>query len=510
MENNNNMLSYLIKDLVDSLSKTILSNLDRNNLSKEIDTYLLRLYDKLRLTKNILFRNEPVDFYDSYLPLTLKSKTKVVRMHSPVTVLDEFSKLAVLGAAGSGKTTLLRFLTLQCIEEEYGIPVYIELRNFSDEKLSFEEFVATSITNSADTSKALFSSGKFVFVFDGFDEINYKEGRDIIFQIENFISKYNENKFVISSRPGTNIESLSQFYVFDLCPLNWNDITLYVDRLELPNKMKKILFQSFDKDEIFFSYLTNPLFLSLYINYLHIHSTQNIPNNKSVFFRNILDTLFSQHDSVSKLGFVRNKLSGLNKDELESVATLLAFRAVVTSTSSFSKDHLYKELELIKRNTGFVFENENIIYDLTITVNILISNNGYYNFPHILFLEYLASLFISRVSLEKKSNVYKQFLNSDKIVMNSSFINFLYELDYLSFSRNFLIPSLEMNLNRDFFSKSKLSHHISDFVNLLSAKSTDSLTFDSYNEDDHYEFLQELKQNVNINGNDNLDELMQF
>lgn len=498
-----NMLNYIIKGLIESVSNNILTNSERKELLDELNIYIKSLYNKLRLTKNVLFRNEPVEFYKNYLPLTLNSKSNSIRVKSPIDLINEYRKIAILGSAGSGKTTLLKYITLKCIDEDFGIPIYIELRNFNDEKSSFEEFVLNSISESKISKQDLFKTGKFVFIFDGFDEINFVEGRDIVFQIDKFISKYNENCFIISSRNGTNIESLTEFFVFEIQPLNWNDITLYVEKLELSNTTKNVIVRSLKEDNIFYKYLTNPLFLSLYINYSNIYEINDLPRKKSVFFRSILDTLFSQHDSVSKLGYVRAKLSGLNKDELETVSTILAFRALISSTMSFTKDKLYNELELVKKTTKFEFENENLIYDLTITVNILILESGYYRFSHIVFLEYLASLFISRLSIDKKISLYKQFQSNKRIQFSSSFINFLWELDCQSFLKYYFIPKLE---NKSFTNEnSVLMDFLYEFFKEKMQKSNDYLSLMNFEE-----MLDYLKNQVRINEDDNLDELLRL
>jgi len=499
------MFNYIIKELVESISTNILTNSEAKQLSKELTTYLENLYDRLKMTKNILFRNEPVDFYKNYLPLTLSSKTNSIRVKSPIDLLEKFKKVAVIGPAGSGKTTLLRYLTLTCIEDNFRIPIYIELRNFNENITSFEKFVSSSISDSLISIRDLFKSGKFIFILDGYDEINFIEGRNIIFQIEKFISMYSDNYFIISSRQGTNIESLSQFYVFTVQPLNWNDITLYIEKLELPNLSKNAIINSINENDIFFKYLTNPLFLSLYINYLNIHEINDLPKKKTVFFRNILDTLFSQHDSVSKLGFVREKLSGLNKDELETISTILAFRAFTGSTISFTKDKLYNELELIKKNTKLLFENENLIYDLTITVNILIIESGYYSFNHIVFLEYLTCLFISRLSTEKKAKVYQQLINSERISMSTSFMNFLYELDNLPFVKYYLIPKLESI----YYSSNETNSSIMEFISLI-ARENESIPYDTSYRNNINNVLNYLAYQVNSNEDESFDELLKF
>lgn len=438
------MIQYTIDRIFNSISSTILHESIKWKMKEEIQSYVNNTYEKFRLTKNLLFRNEPIDFLRNYIPITLTINEKRIRTKNPMDLFEEYNKIAILGNAGSGKTTFLKFLTINCITQEDYIPVYIELRLFNIENIDFESFITRIISNeSKDKVSELFKKGGFIFLFDGFDEINYSEGSSAINQIQNFISNYNNNNFIISSRPGTNVESLNEFHVCEIAPLTETDIIFYIERLNLSNTKKEIFFQSIENDDYFHQYLTTPLFLSIYINYITNHSETNFPKNKSIFFRNIIDTLFSKHDAVSKLGFVRPKLSGLNKDELEKVATILAFRGLITGQNTFSKDILIKELELIKRNQILEFENDKLIYDLTITVNILIVIGDFYSFVHILILEYLAALFIARLPQIEKGLFYNRIMGEEKIPLSSSLLNFLSELDFQMLIKDFIIPKLE-------------------------------------------------------------------
>lgn len=500
------MLDFLINNLITSLSSSMHSRDEVKLTGEELKLYVNNLYDKLRLTKNILFKNKPIDFYDNYVPLKLRLGEQLISTQNPFSFLYEYRKVAILGSAGSGKTTLLKHIALMCIDDGSRIPVFLELRNFNEERYSFEEYVTKSISEKVSINE-LFKKGEFIFILDGFDEINFSEGKYVISQIEKFISKYSNNIFIISSRPGTNIESLLQFFVFEIEPLNQNDISLFVKKLELTSKVRNNFNYHLNEDEILHQYLTNPLFLSLYINYINYHSYSDMPSKKTVFFRNILDTLFSQHDAVSKLGFVRDKLSGLNKDELETVSSILAFRALISSSKSFSTDNLYNELQLIKKSTGLSFENENIIYDLTITVNILINDSGYFNFTHIAFLEYLASLFISRLPLKNKEKVYGQFLKSNKVYYSTSFLTFLYELDYKSFIQFFILPFIEQYSDSNIDSIDYSKNQILEFLIFTFRKNMD-------NDYLKYNYLQEIYNDliseINSNNDENIDELLRF
>jgi len=425
----------LINDIVNKTLKDVLS---KNIVDKNLTSYINSLYNSFSFTKNIIFRTTPIDFLENYIPLTLKGNKSIIRLSDPLKLIEDYNNIILIGNAGSGKTTILKFISLKCIESKRYIPVFIELRKYYENNIDFESYVAMMISKETknDILKT-FNSGNFIFLFDGFDEINYLNEGKLINEILSFILKYSQNKFIITSRPGTNIESLSNFYVFEISTLKYQDIELYIQKINLPNDHKTKLTNLLLKNDDINKIIYNPLFLNIFIN--SIDSLTSKPLNISLFLRQVFDSLLREHDSISKFGYQRQKISNLTSDSLETICTFLAFISFFQQKHSFSKDELISYLDLIKSKRKLVFENQNVIYDLTITLNILDVDPISYQFTHILIHEYLTTLFISKLDLFNKVNLYEKVINSD-LSISVSFLDFLFELDYLNFLKYFLIP----------------------------------------------------------------------
>jgi predicted NACHT family NTPase len=116
-------------------------------INNGLTEYFYKQQEKYAHIKTLLHRSMPVYFYDVYVPLTLKSLVgkKDINTHSVNDVFFDSQYITVIGDAGSGKSTLIKHLFLNTIEEKFGIPILIELRNLNKYEKSLEEFISEKI-----------------------------------------------------------------------------------------------------------------------------------------------------------------------------------------------------------------------------------------------------------------------------------------------------------------------------------------------------------------------------
>mgnify|MGYP005811861121 CR=1 FL=1 len=167
----------------------------------------------------------------------------------------------------------------------------------------------------------LLSSDSFVFFFDGYDELNSTIKSKTTQDIDSFVQKYPSNKFVVTSRPYTSVDLLPLFSNFYVCDLEPSEIAAFVKK-QIPDSESELagkIITAINKIEnrSYNSFLSNPLLLSMFI--LTFQSYSDIPQKRSEFYDQVFDTLFSIHDAVSKLAYVREKVSGLSKDQFEEI-----------------------------------------------------------------------------------------------------------------------------------------------------------------------------------------------
>lgn len=192
------------------------------------------------------------------------------------------------------------------------------------------------------------------------------------------------------------------------------------------------------------SFLCNPLLLSLYI--LTFQSNATIPDKKYIFYRRVINALFSEHDSKTKLGFVRERLSGINQEDLEKILRAFCYISFFDNQFSFDFDYVDEKFSKIKEKFRIGnFENTKIINDLKSAISLWVDDNGIYSFAHRSIQEYFAASFIKNLNECDKERIYGKIISkfSDKKASFNeieNFLSLLEEIDQFFFYKYYKLP----------------------------------------------------------------------
>ena len=363
--------------------------------------------------------------------------------------------------AGSGKSTIVKYLYTNCFKEGYKIPIKVELRYLNEFKGSINDYIFNEIFHfqklgfSNSIIDRLLSSDSFMFFFDGYDELNSSIKSKTTKDIDSFVQKYPSNKFVVTSRPYTSVDLLPLFSNFYVCDLEPNEIAAFVKK-QIPvseSELAEKIIKAINKVEnrSYNSFLSNPLLLSMFI--LTFQSYSDIPQKRSEFYDQVFDTLFSIHDAVSKLAYVREKVSGLSKDQFEEILQLFSFLSYFEEKFIFPSNYLTDKLDIIKsKKKNLTFDNDKFIDDLQVAIGILNKEGLDYTFPHRSLQEYFGALYISKVSPENKKKLYNKLKleieeNIGSLMTKDHFYGLLAEMDYNNLSSYVSIPIIEKILS---------------------------------------------------------------
>ncbi|GAB2817670.1 NACHT domain-containing protein [Ferruginibacter profundus] len=466
------IIEAFIKQLV-SESKNIFNSLydeGKQFLGKSVKKYLEKHKTKFSSFKTLLKGNTPVYLYDIYYPINLnQDHKKTIDTSNIKNLFADGNYVTIIGDAGSGKSTLIKHLFLNSIKEQFALPILIELRYLNGTNGNIEEFICehvfeNKLSVNGKILEKLFEKGKFVFFLDGFDELNSDIRNHVIKSLNLFMSAYDENKFILTSRPYSNIESLSVFRNLHIKKLEPKEINEFIElqlkgEKELAKKIQLSIKES--KSSYIESFLANPLLLTLYI--LTFQTYAEIPDKKYIFYRRVVNALFSEHDSKTKLGYIREKKSQLNQEQFEEILKAFSLLSYFDEHFYFDFDYVNSTFKKIKQRIKSInFDNSNLIDDLKSAVALWVEDNGKYSFVHRSLQEYFAASFIKNLNPEENERAYKKMIErfsktEKRLSEYSNFLSLCNEMDEINFYTFYYLPLLkELRSNLDNSSRDSL------------------------------------------------------
>lgn len=393
--------------------------------------------------------------------------------------------VTLLGHAGCGKTMILKHVFLSACKKSSKIPLVVELRKLKGYEGNFSDYVSENVfkfrlSQNKSIYERMLKKGQFLFLLDGYDEIAIEQKDALTRDIEDFVDCFPENYFMLTSRSGANVETLERFENYYVRGLDKKQVFEFIDKQfadgseedqELANRIKEVLAASTGNPYI--RYMSSPLLLSMFI--LTYDEHPELPRHISSFYYNVFETLHSKHDARSKAGgYQHEKKSKLSQEDIKRVLEAFCFLSYMQSTYEFSSEYLHNTLPKILMVLKFDCTVDELIYDLSVAVSILVLDGTSYVFPHRSLQEYFAASYIANLREDGKKKIYEEkFINVTETERNT-FWTLCEEQDQSCFLQYFLIPSLELfckNLVK--MNDKKLSLSANIFFNYM--KLTDSL-----------------------------------
>jgi len=461
-------------------------------LDNGLKDYIESIESKFANTKTFLYRNEEVPFYDVFFPVSLEIKDLKRKITSPHDLFKKTRFINIIGVAGCGKTMLMKHFFLASIKDSFKIPLFIELRSLNNYDGSFTEFIYEIIFNNklSPNQKILeriLESGSFILLLDGYDEIYSSKKDKITNDLDKFIDRYSKNNFIISSRPGSGIESLQRFNNYFVKELSDREVFEFIDLVlkgtsdkENGIKIKDVITKSTKSD--YSNFLRSPLLLSMFI--LTFNTYPELPKKKSKFYWNVFDTLATKHDSFTKkAGYQHERKTGLYNEDFEKILQWFSYRSLFQGKFTFDSEYFNQKLNEIKSSLKYDFSTADLIQDLTLAISIIIIDGVEYKFPHKSLQEYFCAMLIKEQSDEVKSKIYGE---NFRIFIDSStggydnLWNLCLELDKVNFLKYFIVPNL-----REFKKVVENPDRIIQLKNFYEfSELTDHISIEEQNEDD--------------------------
>lgn len=453
-----------LSKLAHSISKEGKAYLSLN--SNAFIAYYKRAYNNYSIINTLAFKERVKKLKDIYIPLTIypvdnKKEKKLTKVEGyPKELLDKYGRILITDTAGMGKSTLMKRMFLDVIDGQLGIPIFIELRRLNENNDILNE-VAIQLGGLNDgfnkeILETLFVDGEFIFFFDGYDEISSSNKAFVTRNIQDFVAKAPNNKYILTSRPEEELACFGEFQEFRIRELKKDESYDLLRKYDISGKTSRMLISKLKTGNysMINEFLKNPLLVSLL--FAAFDFKQTIPLKKHIFYRQVFDAYFDSHDLSKGDSYVHEKKSNLDLDDFDKVMRKIGYECLRKQKIEFEKDELLKIIDSAKSGfSNLKFASTSLLGDLLKAVPLFCQDGMYYKWVHKSLQEYFAAEFIYKDSKNNQDAILTALYKSKKIDLYINLLDLYYDIDPVGFQKNVTKPILTSYV--DYYEKYSLS-----------------------------------------------------
>ncbi len=443
------LINNVVKPKLDNFAETCRLKYDELLIPRgeHFEEYLYRTYKKYSIINTLVFKNEQRLLKELYIPLTLikenhqKNKVKQIKIDQyPINLVKDYNKILITDTAGMGKSTLTKYLFLDVIENGHGIPIFIEMRRLKKGRpilLEIQEQI-NSLSKEFNPKLLLefIQTGGFVFFLDGYDEISLEERSIVTTNVQDFISKANNNIFFLTSRPEQALTSFGDFQVFTINSLSKKEAYELLRKYDKQGSTSKSLIEELKSGqyEMINEFLKNPLLVSLLFAAFDYKHT--IPLKKHIFYRQVYDAYFDSHDLSKGDSYIHEKCSNLDIDDFDRILRCVGFKCLQYQKIEFDKDLLLKIIGEAKEFCpDLSFNSSDFFTDILTSVPLFCKDGQYYKWVHKSLQEYFAAQFIYKDSKKEQDAILTALYKSENVDKYINLLDLYYDIDNWGFKK---------------------------------------------------------------------------
>jgi len=340
----------------------------------------------------------------------VEKSSRVNKSLTPSDALKE-PRLLIVGNAGAGKSSLLQWISYTYAEQilksqNLPVPVYLELKWYKESLL---ELIATSFRDNnvicnEEKVQDWIENGRFLFLLDGFDELD--DPIRCLKDIKELISFSKENRFVVTTRrvdlPKV-VEDL-QFKKVEVKQLSDSQIELFIEKYLGKEKGSKLL-KELEKYNLL-KEARNPLILWFMILEFQGEEPQ-LSINRGMLFKNVIEHRFlktweRKHAKEDNPKYTDLKITILSQ---------LAFFMIAEGDSVKIEEKKAEEIiyRLLKEGRRDYKELGDTIKEQLLASHILIKVGTQVSFWHKSFQDYFAALELLKLFSRDPEDFVKRY-----------------------------------------------------------------------------------------------------
>jgi predicted NACHT family NTPase len=348
------------------------------------------------------------------------------------TVANENQYLMVLGGPGSGKSTYLRRVGLEALKGELGsyryrcIPVMLELKRFTSEKIDLIKVITSELTNfgfpdSSEFAIHALEKGKVLILLDGLDEVPKQYLNNVTDAINNFITRYDLNRYISSCRIAAYQSAWNRFRDIELADFNNEQIQEFIhnwfsSELDKESKTATRCWEILNEpgNAAAKELSQTPLLLTFLC--LVYDRTQSFPSNRASLYRKALDILLEEWAAEKRI-IPGEIYQGLNTDLEKVLLSEIAYSGFAHDQLFFTQHELVDQIKQFLADTvdrPKYLDGKTVLDAIVAQQGILVERaEDIYSFSHLTLQEYLTAQYVSQ-DFELLKNLLERYCNAQQ------------------------------------------------------------------------------------------------
>lgn len=456
--NNTEVMSQVTANLIESAIKGAWNKV--NKWFKDMDAkdsiyfgaayedYLHNTYRKYSKIKTLIYRRVPKDLYSFYECIGIRYNDNTIDTSNVVNVLEIGKKSIITGSGGTGKSILFKHLFLDTIKNTEYIPVMIELRSLNSMDVKdislvdviFDTLLQNGFSLEQEYYEYSMGEGGYVILLDGFDELNRDKAQKVSSEIKKISNLYNNNYYLISSRPSEEFIGWNDFSEMQALPLTKKQAINLINKIDFDESIKQVFCQELEDNlyEKYRSFACNPLLLNIMLLTFNNHAA--IPDRLNDFYEQAFATLFNMHDAT-KDAYVRDIRTQLGCEDFKSVFAYICFKSYFSSEYEFSESKIREYISKAKtKYDQYKFTVDDYLEDLTSSVCMLVKDGLNYHFSHRSFQEYFAAWYTCKLTDEIQAKLLSNWIKESDSVSTDSYFTMLFNMQPEKVNKIILFP----------------------------------------------------------------------
>lgn len=408
-----------IADVITPYMRGMASKKSEIAIKDRLSRYAKLIEYKTRFVSTFASTSGLVAFEELYEPLKIRPSDKKGEFLIDAYPSDLFRSsrcVALTDDAGMGKSTLAKYIVRRAILEAKGIPLLIELRRLRSGQSILSCLCAELAGASLDSSDGLalmnlFERGNFIFILDGFDEIEEGLRSDVVNEINVIAARFQFCYFMLTSRPEYSVSLFPAFMQAEIVKLNREQAHSLIVRCDANRGIAKILIPRIDEAEVG-EFLGSPLLVTLL--YRAFDYRNSVPPKRTIFFRQVYDALFQDHDLAKGDAYSRRKECGLDSEDFHKLLRAIGFETFRSGRVSYGNDELICFIEKAIMRSGFKVEAKRVLQDVLKAVPLFQRDGTELKWSHKSFQEYFASqCILNDMGLLRPEIISKMFCSTE-------------------------------------------------------------------------------------------------